>query len=269
MNAAYTCSTAAALVRCPDSVPPKYFSNKNAQHPAECAGQQRLNFEDLLELRVLTLLTHTCQLPWSATFNLSKTQTEKLRTPYPLSDLRNLSEMKNDPQMTDRLLSVPDDETPRAEFTRAITALIDSLGFYVNKPVRWNVGRDMNIARAGASVVIDPAVKDGVPTILGTEVTTLSAVERTMAFPYEDIKNARQLGITIPQLQVASIHERVPTIHRPLGHMPAGRWRFGVPGNPENTARLVDQLLVRPAADEDPEEAEPDRADRTLQLRTA
>ena len=49
-NAAYTRSTAAALVRCPDSVPPKYFSNKNAQHPAECAGQQRLNFEDLLEL---------------------------------------------------------------------------------------------------------------------------------------------------------------------------------------------------------------------------
>ena len=40
-NAAYTRSTAAALVRCPDSVPPKYFSNKNAQHPAECASQQR------------------------------------------------------------------------------------------------------------------------------------------------------------------------------------------------------------------------------------
>ena len=57
----------------------------------------------------------------------------------------------------------------------------------------------MNIARPGASVVIDPAVRDGVPTILGTEVTTLDAMERTMAFPYEETKNATRLGITLTQ----------------------------------------------------------------------
>ena len=63
----------------------------------------------------------------------------------------------------------------------------------------------MNIARPGASVGIDPAVRDGVPTILGTEVTTLDAMERTMAFPYEETKNATRLGITVTQLQVASL----------------------------------------------------------------
>ena len=51
--------------------------------------------------------------------------------------------------------------------------------------------------------------------------------------------------------------------------MPAGRWLSGVPGNPENAARFVDQLLARLAADEDPEQPEPDQADRTLHLRTA
>ena len=104
---------------------------------------------------------------------------------------------------------------------------------------------------------------------MGTDVTTRSAAERIAAYPNQEQRNAQQLTVTVNQLQVASIHERVPTIPRPLGHMPAGRWRFGVPGNPENAARLVDQLFARPAADEDPEEAEPDRADRTLQLRTA
>ena len=190
-------------------------------------------------------------------------------TLYPLSDLRNLSEMKNDPQMTDRLLSVPDDETPRAKFTRAITALIDSLGFYVNKPVRWNVGRDMNIARAGASVVIDPAVKADAPIIMGTDVTTRFVAERITAYPNQEQRNEQQLTVTVTQLQVASLYERVLVLPRPLGHIPKGRWHFGVPGNPENADRLVDQLLARPAAYEDPEEAEPDRADRTLQLRTA
>ena len=177
--------------------------------------------------------------------------------------------MKNDPRVTDRLLPAPEDEDARAESQGAVTALIDSLDFHVNTPVRWNAGRDMNIARPGASVVIDPAVKAGVPIIMGTDVTTRSAAERVTAYPDQEQRNAQQLTVTVTQLQVASLYERVLTLPRPLGHMPMGRWHFGVPGHPENAARLVDQLLARLAADEDPEEAEQDQADSTLQLRTA
>ena len=125
----------------------------------------------------------------------------------------------------------------------------------------------MNIARPGASVMIDPAVKADVPIIMGTDVTTRFVAERITAYPNQEQRNAQQLTVT--QLQAASLYERLLTLPRPLEHMPAGRWRFGAPGNPENAARLVDQLLARLAADEDTEEAEPDQADRTLPLRTA
>ena len=121
--------------------------------------------------------------------------------------------------------------------------LIDSLDFHVNRPVRWNAGRDMNIARPGASVVIDPAVKYGVPTIMGTDVTTRAAAERITVHPDQESANARQLGVTVPQLQVACLYEKVLTLPRPLGHMPMGRWHFGVPGAPENAARLVSRLI--------------------------
>ena len=113
--------------------------------------------------------------------------------------------MKNDPQMIERLLPTSEDEDAKAEFVDAVTMFTDSLDFDVNTPLRWRAGHDMNIARPGASVVIDPAVRAGVPTILGTEVTTLDAMERTMAFPYEETKNATRLGITVTQLQVASL----------------------------------------------------------------
>ena len=126
--------------------------------------------------------------------------------------------------------------------------LIDSLDFHVNRPVRWNAGRDMNIARPGASVVIDPAVKDGVPTIMGTDVTTRAAAACAGANLGDDSANARQLGLTVPQLQVACLYEKVLTLPRPLGHMPMGRWHFGVPGDPEQAARLVDHLIARLAA---------------------
>ena len=193
-----------------------------------------------------------------------------LSNPNLLSDLRNLSEMKNDPRATDRLLHAPDDEDARAELQGAVTALTDSLDFHVNTPVRWNAGRDMNIARPGASVIIDPAVKADVPIIMGTDVTTRSAAERVTAYPNEEQRNAQQLTVTVTQLQVASLYESSP-------HPSPGRWdtcpREGgtsaVPGDPENAARLVDQLLARLAADEDTEEAEQDQADNTLQLRTA
>ena len=175
MNSPHTRQTAASLVRCPGSVTHRYFSNKKAHHPAGCAGQKRLSFQDLLELRVITLLVHTCRMSKNEAFRLSNAQARKLHTPYPLSDLRNLSEMKNVPEMIGRLLPDPEDGGARAAFKDAATVLIYSLDFHVNRPVRWNAGRDMNIARPGASVVIDPAVKDGVPTIMGTDVTTRAA----------------------------------------------------------------------------------------------
>ena len=53
-----------------------------------CAGQKRLNFQDLLELRVMTLLIHTCRMSRASIFDLSNAQAKKLHTPYPLSDLR-------------------------------------------------------------------------------------------------------------------------------------------------------------------------------------
>ena len=268
-NEDYSRITAASLVRGPHTLPHGYFSNKQAHHPVECAGQKRLTFQDLLELRVMTLLIHTCRMSRSAVLSLSNAQAEKLTNPYPLSDLRNLSEMKDDPQTTDRLLPKSDDEFARAPFQDAVTALIDSLDFHVNTPVRWNTGHDMNIARPGASVMIDPAVKAGVPIIMDTDVTTRSAAERVTAYPNEEQRNAQRLTVTVTQLQVASLYESILTLPRPLGHMPAGRWHFGIPGDPKNAARLVDQLLARLAADEDPEEAEQDQPDRTPQLRTA
>ena len=235
----------------------------------ECAGQKRLNFQDLLELRVMTLLIHTCRMSKNAILKRSNAQAEKLNNPYPLSDLRNLSEMKNDPKMTNQLLPDPEDEPARWEFIDVATALIDSLDFHDNRPVRWNAGRDMNIARPGASVVIDPAVKGGVPIIMDTDITTRAAAERADAHPHEESRNARQLGVTVPQLQVASLYEMVLTLPRPLGHMPMGRWQFGVQGDPENAARLLARLLARLAVDEAPDEEDKDQAGYTLQRSTA
>ena len=80
--------------------------------------------------------------------------------------------MKNDQQMTDQPSPDSGGEDPRTAFGDAVTALTDSLDFHDNRPVRWNAGRDMNIARPGASVVIDPAVKGGVPIIMDTDITT-------------------------------------------------------------------------------------------------
>ena len=59
----------------------------------------------------------------------------------PVPALRNLSEMKNVPEMTDRLLPDPEDKGARTEFIDAVTVLIDSLDFHVNRPVWWNALR--------------------------------------------------------------------------------------------------------------------------------
>ncbi len=202
-------------------------------------------------------------------FRLSNAQAEKLQTPYPLSDLRNPSEMKNVPEVTGRLLPDPEDRDAGAALKDAATVLIDSLDFHVNRPVRWNAGRDMNIARPGASVVIDPAVKDGVPTIMGTDVTTRAAAERITAYPDQDGSNAQQLGITVTQLQVASLYETVLLLPRPLGHIPMGRWHFGVPGAPENAAQLVSRLILRLHPNRTQDEEDQEQADHAAGPRTA
>ena len=202
-------------------------------------------------------------------FRLSNAQAEKLQTPYPLSDLRNPSEMKNVPEVTGRLLPDPEDRDAGAALKDAATVLIDSLDFHVNRPVRWNAGRDMNIARPGASVVIDPAVKDGVPTIMGTDVTTRAAAERITAYPDQDGSNAQLLGITVTQLQVASLYETVLLLPRPLGHIPMGRWHFGVPGAPENAAQLVSRLILRLHPNRTQDEEDQEQADHAAGPRTA
>ena len=96
--------------------------------------------------------------------------------------------------------------------------------------------------------MIDPAMKDCVPTIMGTDVTTRAAAACAGVNLGDDSANARQLGLTVPQLQVACLYEKVLTLPRPLGLMPMGRWHFGVPGAPEKAARLVDHLIARLAA---------------------
>ena len=71
-------------------------------------------------------------------------------------------------------------EALKAGLIQRVTVTLD---FHVNTPIRWNAGRDMNIAPPGASVMIDPVVKAGVPIIMGMDVTTRSAAERITAYP--------------------------------------------------------------------------------------
>ena len=104
---------------------------------------------------------------------------------------------------------------------------------------------------------------------MGTDVTTRAAAACADAHFEEDSANVRKLGVPVPQLNVAHLYETVLLLPRPLGHMPVGRWHFGIPGDPERAARLVTRLIARLAAAEDSEIADQEQADHVAGLRTA
>lgn len=224
MSAEYTYGDAEYLLKLPTRIPGEYMAAKRRRSPAEAEEQRRLNFPDLMELRVWNMIHKADRSPWSVIIQMSERQAERLTTPYPLADTRTLEEMALPPEeenLRGRNRGYLPDENDELTFQKALAHLRRCIEHDGNTPVLWRAGRDLNIAPPGADIIVAPNLNGGRPTIEGTHIT-VAEFNRLADSTHGAGYTARWLKLTEPQAQAAEAFGLVLT-------SPARDWYYQNP----------------------------------------
>ena len=261
MQQTYTRREMVRLLRCSHTLPNRYLASKAEYAPHETGVEQKLNFRDLIEIRVWTHLSHCDDRSWNAIDKIAQERAKALDTPYPLSDHRNLAEMLAMGRVNSVTGPRRNPVSHKLGFHQGLSRLMDALDFEGNAPVRWRAGTDMNLARPDADVTVDPAEWDGNPTVAGTGIATRKVMESAKQNGGRTGVTARQLHISVLKAEVALAYELALGLPAFPATKPGGQWHFSVPGKPENALPRLEAVLAELSIDgEDDEDDEREEA---------
>ena len=193
----------ARLLRCSPTLPSRYLASKAEHDSQKVVAQQKLNFRDLMELRVWTHLSHCDDRSWNAIRKIARERAQALDTPYPFSDRRNLTGMLTMRRVHSIIGPRRNPISRETEFHEGLSRLLDALEFDGNTTVRWRAGTDMDLALPDADVVINHAERDGNPTVAGTGITT----REVMLSAQRNGGRTRQSHISLQGVEVALAYE--------------------------------------------------------------
>lgn len=258
METTYTRRDAVRLLRCSADLPNRYLAAKAEYAPQETGDERKISFQDLMEIRIWTHLSHCDDRSWNAIGKIAQERAQVLDTTHPLSDQRNLTEMLVMTKVNS-VIGPRRNPVPRElGFHQALSRLVDTLEFDGNTPIRWRAGTDMNLALPGADVMIDPEKCDGKPTVAGTRTATSRVMESIKRDGLSTSVIAGQLRISVLQAEVALAYELALTLPAFPATKPGGQWHFSVPGRPETALPRIEALLaglsIANEEDEDEEE---------------
>lgn len=242
MTPTYTNKEATFLLRLPQHLPRRYMYFKRRHSPKEAKDQKRLNFLDLMELRVWLFTQRADITPWCIVERTSVEQAHALQSPYPLADPRSLEDLAlprgtSALRLDDSLGHVfPDGEM---KYQMALERLTRSIEHDGNTPVLWRPGTDMNIALPGANIAVSPSLNSGQPTIEGTGVTC-SQFNQTAQDLGSHQAAAERLGLTEKQANVARTFDLFLSEPYSTRYHQDQLWYITLPG-PPSTA--LDRLL--------------------------
>ena len=189
----YSHRVAQWLAALPSGKTSLYWARKKRMFPELTAQQGKLNFPDLIELRVWTIMFRHVDLIWSEVTGLWHKAADILQTPYPFSGQRFLQ----DPQsVADHY---PTSQEGPMEHPR-LKRLLESLTYQDDLPVRWNITKDLGMDNEDTDVIADARILMGQAHLEGTNATLEQITKREERDPYTA---AGELGITTSQILTA------------------------------------------------------------------
>lgn len=165
----YSQSAVQWLASLPTGKPAMYWGEKKELFPDLAAGQGRMNFPDLIEARVWTVLFRHADMTWSMVGRTWRETAKALRTPYPFSDPRFMETPRDPPARPGEDLGEWEEWEPL--HVPRLDRLRESLDQSGGLPARWNLTRDMGLEGRVVTVLADERVLGGEPHAEGTEVT--------------------------------------------------------------------------------------------------
>ena len=215
----YSQRTVEWLASLPSGKTSTYWATKNRMFPELTKQQGKMNFPDLMEMRVWTIMFRHADLIWTLVMSLWHKTADHLRTPYPFSDPRFLE----DPQsIANKHGGFENDPISNLRMER----FRESLTHQGSLPVQWDITKDLGIEGAGIKVLTDPLIQSGQPYIKGTNTTLQQVVkeeDREQDRDRTDI--AKKLHIAPDQLEMALTVNRLLNI--PGWPIKETTWRLG------------------------------------------
>ena len=179
------------LAALPNGPTTKYWRNKRTMFPEMAEEQGRMNFPDLTEMRIWSIIDRHLNISWNTISNLWRDTADALETPYPFSDPRFLE----DPEM---MVGKSIQADPGRMAHRRLERMRESLTYRGNLPLRWDITKDLGFDSGDPAVIADPGILNGQAHILGTGVT-LEYLLETDSKPNEDTREEERMGITPQQ----------------------------------------------------------------------
>ena len=197
----YSQPTVEWLASLPSGKVSRYWALKKIDHDHLVRQQGRMNFPDLMEMRVWTILFRHADLIWSRVESLWLELSRSLDTPYPFSNPEFIEEP--DRMMRECRIGYEPDESiiPRMkQFQESITRVGEL-------PARWNISHDLGLHGLGLHdlgmngmgwrAIADQGILGGEPHLLGTNTTLREVwkVQKPGELNLDEIADKLQLGI--------------------------------------------------------------------------
>ena len=193
----YSKTTAQWLASMPTGKTSRYWDLKNIHFSHLVRQQGRVNFPDLMEMRAWTIMFRHADMTWSLVEQLWLELSQRLDTPYPMSDPRFLREHPRLIEETKGQLSLCENPGPRLDQFGA------SLEHDGPLPVRWNISQDLGIRDQTWPVIADPKTLEGEPHVRDTCVSLRAIRKLHYQGDLETEEIAEKTGISIQQAEAA------------------------------------------------------------------
>ena len=193
----YSKTTAQWLASMPTGKTGMYWDLKNIHFSHLIRQQGRVNFPDLMEMRAWTILFRHADMTWGQVEHLWLELSQRLDTPYPMSDPRFLREHPRLIEETKGQLSLREDPGPRLDQFR------ESLTHEGPLPVRWNISHDLGVRDPDWPVIADPEILEGEPHVQHTRVSLRAIRKLHYQGDLETEEIARKTCISVQQAKAA------------------------------------------------------------------
>ena len=193
----YSKTTAQWLASMPTGKTSRYWDLKNIHFSHLVRQQGRVNFPDLMEMRAWTILFRHADMTWSLVEHLWLELSQRLDTPYPLSDLRFLREHPALIEEFKDRLAIRENPGPRLDQFGA------SLEHDGPLPALWNISHDLGVRDPAWPVIADPEILEGEPHLQGTCVSLRAIRKLHYQGDMETEEIAWKTGISAQQAEAA------------------------------------------------------------------